>query len=68
MLEINARPSGGIGYTLHTGLNLAAICVLRRLGLPVPTMQTHSPVVVRPLTTSVLISDENTQTTNSGEY
>ncbi len=57
VLEINARPSGGIGYTLHTGLNLAAICVLRRLGLPVPEMQTHSPVVVRPLTSSVLIRE-----------
>ncbi|MFZ3192161.1 MAG: ATP-grasp domain-containing protein [Moraxellaceae bacterium] len=58
VLEINARPSGGIGYTMHTGLNLAAICVLRRLGLPVPAMQTHSPVVVRPLTTSVLIRND----------
>jgi len=58
VLEINARPSGGIGYTMHTGLNLAAICVLRRLGLPVPAMPTHSPVVVRPLTTSVLIRDD----------
>jgi len=59
VLEINARPSGGIGYTMHTGLNLAAICVLRRLGLPVPAMPTHSPVVVRPLTTSVLISNDS---------
>ena len=58
VLEINARPSGGIGYTMHTGLNLAAICVLRRLGLSVPAMPTHSPVVVRPLTTSVLIRDD----------
>lgn len=58
VLEINARPSGGIGYTMHTGLNLAAICVLRRLGLPVPAMPIHSPVVVRPLTTSVLIRDD----------
>lgn len=58
VLEINARPSGGVGYTMHTGLNLAAICVLRRLGLPVPAMQTHSPVIVRPLTTSVLISSD----------
>lgn len=58
VLEINARPSGGIGYTMHTGLNLAAICVLRRLGLPVPAMPAHSPVIVRPLTTSVLIRDD----------
>lgn len=57
VLEINARPSGGIGYTLHTGLNLAAICVLRRLGLPVPTPVLHSPVVVRPLTVSVAVSE-----------
>ncbi|MEC7119510.1 MAG: ATP-grasp domain-containing protein [Pseudomonadota bacterium] len=59
VLEINARPSGGIGYTMHTGLNLAAICVLRRLGLPVPAMQTHSPVIVRPLTTSVFINSDS---------
>ncbi|MFA9203013.1 MAG: ATP-grasp domain-containing protein [Flavobacteriales bacterium] len=57
VLEINARPSGGIGYTMHTGLNLAAICVLRRLGMPIPEMQTQSPVIVRPLTSSVLIRE-----------
>lgn len=60
VLEINARPSGGIGYTMHTGLNLAAICVLRRLGLPLPAMPTRSPVIVRPLTTSVLLREELT--------
>lgn len=57
VLEINARPSGGIGYTMHTGLNLAAICVLRRLGMPVPEMPTQSPVIVRPLTTSFLVRE-----------
>lgn len=57
VLEVNARPSGGIGYTLHTGLNLAAICVLRRLGLPVPATSVRSPVLVRPLTVSVMIED-----------
>ena len=66
VLEINARPSGGVGYTMHTGLNLAAICVLRRLGLPIPEMPTHSQIIVRPLTTSVLVNDENFLVNNSG--
>lgn len=33
LLEINMRPSGGIGYTLHSGVNLPALFALRQLGL-----------------------------------
>lgn len=33
LLEINMRPSGGIGYTQHCGINLAGIFALRQLGL-----------------------------------
>ncbi|MFJ7313169.1 ATP-grasp domain-containing protein [Pseudomonas sp. NPDC098747] len=36
LLEINARYSGGIGYTRAAGLNLAGIFATRRLGLPEP--------------------------------
>lgn len=33
LLEINMRPSGGIGYTLHSGVNLPGMFAARRLGL-----------------------------------
>ncbi|MGM3175807.1 ATP-grasp domain-containing protein [Dickeya lacustris] len=33
LLEINMRPSGGIGYTRHSGVNLPALFALRQLGL-----------------------------------
>ena len=56
VLEINARPSGGIGYTFHSGINLAVIAVFRRLGLAVPPMIGLPNVVVRPLTVSVPVT------------
>lgn len=33
LLEINMRPSGGIGYTQHCGIHLAGIFALRQLNL-----------------------------------
>lgn len=33
LLEANLRPSGGIGYTLHSGVNLAGLFALRQLEL-----------------------------------
>lgn len=33
LLETNLRPSGGVGYTLHSGINLPGIFALRQLGL-----------------------------------
>lgn len=33
LLEINMRPSGGIGYTRHSGVNLPGLFALRRFGL-----------------------------------
>lgn len=33
LLEINLRPSGGIGYTRHSGVNLPGLFALRQLGL-----------------------------------
>lgn len=56
LLEINLRPSGGIGYTRHCGVNLPALFALRQLGLmEVPQVQslaikTFSPAVVRSMT------------------
>lgn len=35
LLEANLRPSGGIGYGLHSGINLPALFVQRRLGFEV---------------------------------
>jgi hypothetical protein len=55
VLEVNARPAGGIGYTMHTGKNLAAHCILPRLGLPLNNEVLRSPVLVRPITISVLV-------------
>ncbi|PLR37586.1 carbamoyl-phosphate synthase large chain [Chimaeribacter coloradensis] len=34
VLECNLRPSGGVGYGLHSGINLPAIMMAGRLGLP----------------------------------
>ncbi|MEM6159610.1 ATP-grasp domain-containing protein [Erwinia sp. P6884] len=33
LLETNLRPSGGVGYTLHSGVNLPGLFALRQLGL-----------------------------------
>lgn len=56
LLEINMRPSGGIGYTRHSGVNLPALFALRQLGL-MDTAQakllattSFSPAVVRSMT------------------
>lgn len=39
LLEINPRPSGGIGYGLASGINLPGIFACRRLGLEPPAKQ-----------------------------
>jgi len=33
LLEINMRPSGGIGYTRHSGVNLPGLFAMKKLGL-----------------------------------
>lgn len=56
LLEINMRPSGGIGYTLHSGTNLPALFALRQLGLcseseaTLLATESFTPVVVRSMT------------------
>lgn len=53
MLEVNPRPSGGIAYTLHSGLNMIETAVTHGLGLPVPLQQPVAPgeqVTVRGVT------------------
>lgn len=54
LLEINPRYSGGIGYTRATGINLAGIFAVRRLGLPEPAGQWVDNVRVKPITVAVI--------------
>ncbi|QJI44344.1 carboxylate--amine ligase [Pseudomonas sp. ADAK2] len=54
LLEINPRYSGGIGYTRATGVNLAGIFAVRRLGLPEPAGQWVDNVRVKPITVAVI--------------
>lgn len=55
LLEINMRPSGGIGYTRHSGVNLAGLFALRQLGLIDQQQaidegqETFTPAIVRSL-------------------
>jgi len=41
VLECNLRPSGGVPYGLESGINLPAIMVASRLGLPLPEQKLH---------------------------
>lgn len=52
LLEINTRPSGGIGYTRHSGLNLAGQFACHALQLPLPEA-TFTPAVTRSVTDSI---------------
>ncbi|MGV8842944.1 MAG: ATP-grasp domain-containing protein [Pseudomonas sp.] len=56
LLEINLRPSGGIGYTALAGINLAGIFASRRLGLPPPPSAWRAGVTVRAISTAVAVS------------
>lgn len=60
ILEINSRPSGGIGYTVHSGVDLTQLAFLYFGGLiPKPKLadiiQQITPCAVRPLMSSVKI-------------
>jgi hypothetical protein len=74
LLEINMRPSGGIGYTRHSGVNLPALFVLRQLGLidkseaQLLATESFSPVVVRSMTDVILYNPvlDNLSTSNGG--
>lgn len=60
LLEINMRPSGGIGYTRYSGVNLPALFALRRFGLidvaaaKLLAKESFSPAVVRSMTDVIL--------------
>ncbi|MDO4895721.1 MAG: ATP-grasp domain-containing protein [Moraxella sp.] len=60
ILEINPRPSGGIGYTVHGGLDLTVLAMLYFAGLTArpsldESIRQITPCKVRPLMTSVRI-------------
>ncbi|MGO1490934.1 MAG: ATP-grasp domain-containing protein, partial [Psychrobacter sp.] len=62
VLEINSRPSGGIGYTAHSGLDLTQVGFAYWLGFTdKPTLKdsTHkiSPCQIRAITTSVRVEE-----------
>lgn len=63
LLETNLRPSGGIGYTLHSGVNLAGLFAAYKLGLLsksaviAHSKASFSPVVIRTLTEAILYPD-----------
>ncbi|PRD12522.1 ATP-grasp domain-containing protein [Pantoea coffeiphila] len=56
LLEINMRPSGGIGYTRFSGVNLPGLFAMRRLGLMTAqqvrdrAIRDFSPATVRSIT------------------
>ncbi|WP_096216111.1 ATP-grasp domain-containing protein [Escherichia coli] len=56
LLETNMRPSGGVGYTLHSGVNLPGLFAAFKLGLMSEdaviqsARNTFSPVAVRSIT------------------
>jgi len=56
LLEINMRPSGGIGYTRHSGVNLPGLFAMRKLGLinaqeaSALATESFSPAIVRSMT------------------
>ncbi|MEA9389598.1 ATP-grasp domain-containing protein [Acerihabitans sp. TG2] len=60
LLEINLRPSGGIGYTRHSGVNLPGLFAMRKLGLMSETdaisyaTENFSPAAVRTMTDVIL--------------
>lgn len=65
LLEINMRPSGGIGYTQHSGINLPGIFALRQLGLisqeeVVAEKAKFTPSIIRPITNSISYSSITT--------
>lgn len=62
VLEINSRPSGGIGYTVHSGMDLTQLAFGYWLGYqPKPELSLIAeqivPCAVRPLMTSIKLSD-----------
>lgn len=60
LLETNMRPSGGVGYTLHSGVNLPGLFAAFKLGLMSEdaviknAKDSFSPVAVRTITDAIV--------------
>lgn len=63
LLEINMRPSGGIGYTQHSGVNLPGLFAFHQLGLMTnqevinSARQAFMPATVRSITDVIRYTD-----------
>lgn len=65
LLEINMRPSGGIGHTQHSGINLPGIFASRQLGLmsqeeAMAEKNKFTPAIIRSITNSISYSSLKT--------
>ncbi|MNY66496.1 carbamoyl phosphate synthase-like protein [compost metagenome] len=47
LLEVNTRPSGGVGYSAAAGVNLPLACARMLLGERIGDTSLASPVVIR---------------------
>jgi len=70
LLETNMRPSGGIGYTLHSGVNLPGLFAAYKLGLMQKVdvignaRTSFSPVAVRSVTDVIVYPEQLTNKLN----
>lgn len=53
ILEINARPAGGFGYSIHTGQNLIADLFSHKLNIPMGSSLAQQQIYVFPFTSSL---------------
>ncbi|MEG1213264.1 MAG: ATP-grasp domain-containing protein [Leclercia sp.] len=70
LLETNMRPSGGVGYTLHSGVNLPGLFAAYKLGLMSKSdviehaKSSFSPAAVRSITDVILYPERLTNRLN----
>lgn len=70
LLETNLRPSGGIGYTLHSGVNLPGLFAAYKLGLMSKNdvignaKSSFSPLAVRTVTEAIVYPEQLTNRLN----
>lgn len=55
LLEVNTRPSGGVGFSAAAGVNIPGACALSLLGEPVTRIHLESPVAIRMVEQAVLL-------------
>ena len=57
LLEVNTRPSGGVGYSAAAGVNLPALCARMLLGQPVAQPRLPGPVAIRRLDQAIALPE-----------